>query len=98
MKSKEIKLPGFLYEDDGEIKVGVHGDSCITDEYNKWVEKIFQEIQEKDKKIDSMADLLLNYDKLADRTNAEIEAKDKEIFDLKNQVEELKTQISNIRA
>ena len=29
-------LPDFLYEDEGEIKVGVHGDSSVTDEWNRW--------------------------------------------------------------
>ena len=29
-------LPDFLYEYEGNIKVGVHGDSVVTDEWNKW--------------------------------------------------------------
>jgi len=29
-------LPDFLYEDEGEIKVGVHGNSTVTDEWKKW--------------------------------------------------------------
>lgn len=31
-----VSLPDFLYEDEGEIKVGVHGDSSVTDEWNRW--------------------------------------------------------------
>jgi hypothetical protein len=30
------KLPSFLYEEDGDIKIGYHGDSVVTDEWNKW--------------------------------------------------------------
>ena len=29
-------LPDFLYEYEGNIKVGMHGDSVVTDEWNKW--------------------------------------------------------------
>jgi len=31
-----VSLPDFLYEYEGNIKVGVHGDSVVTDEWNKW--------------------------------------------------------------
>ena len=33
-------LPDFLYEDDGIIKVGVHGDSSVTDEWNDYLKKL----------------------------------------------------------
>tara|TARA_R110001632_G_scaffold159650_1_gene277874 strand:+ start:143 stop:412 length:270 start_codon:yes stop_codon:yes gene_type:complete len=33
-------LPDFLYEDDGIIKVGVHGDSAVTDEWNDYLKKL----------------------------------------------------------
>lgn len=29
-------LPDFLYESDGEIKIGYHSDTVVTDEWNKW--------------------------------------------------------------
>jgi hypothetical protein len=29
-------LPEFLYEDDEGIKIGFHGDSLVTEEWNKW--------------------------------------------------------------
>lgn len=32
------QLPDFLYEDEGEIKIGYHGDTVVTDEWNKWKE------------------------------------------------------------
>jgi len=32
-------LPTFLYEDDGIIRVGVHGDSVVTDEWNDYLKK-----------------------------------------------------------
>ena len=31
-----VSLPDFLYDDKGNIKVGVHGDSSVTDEWNNW--------------------------------------------------------------
>ena len=33
-------LPDFLYEDDGIIKVGVHGDTAVTDEWNDYLKKL----------------------------------------------------------
>lgn len=33
-------LPDFLYEDHGIIKVGVHGDSAVTDEWNDYLKKL----------------------------------------------------------
>ena len=33
----EKGLPDFLYERDGEIFIGYHGDSICTDEWNKWL-------------------------------------------------------------
>ena len=30
------QLPDFLYEDEGQIKIGSHGDTVVTDEWNKW--------------------------------------------------------------
>jgi len=36
----EEKLPIFLYIDsDGEVAIGVHGDSVVTEEWNEWLEK-----------------------------------------------------------
>lgn len=32
------QLPSFLYEDIGEVIVGVHGDTVVTDDWNKWKE------------------------------------------------------------
>ena len=32
------QLPSFLYEDRGEVIVGVHGDAVVTDDWNKWKE------------------------------------------------------------
>ena len=32
------QLPDFLYEDEGQIKIGYHGDTVVTDEWNKWKE------------------------------------------------------------
>ena len=32
-------LPDFLYEDDGIIRTGVHGDSAVTDEWNDYLKK-----------------------------------------------------------
>tara|TARA_R110001592_G_scaffold62073_1_gene189707 strand:+ start:443 stop:709 length:267 start_codon:yes stop_codon:yes gene_type:complete len=32
-------LPDFLYEDDGIIRAGVHGDSAVTDEWNDYLKK-----------------------------------------------------------
>ena len=33
-------LPDFLYKDDGIIRVGVHGDSAVTDEWNEYLKKL----------------------------------------------------------
>ena len=33
-------LPDFLYDDDGIIKIGVHGDSAVTDEWNDYLKKL----------------------------------------------------------
>lgn len=47
-KPKEVVLapvlPDFLYYDSqtGTIRVGVHGDSDVTDQWNSWLEKIKQ--------------------------------------------------------
>lgn len=30
------QLPAFLYEDEGQIKIGYRGDTVVTDEWNKW--------------------------------------------------------------
>jgi len=35
-----LPLPEFLYEDSGEVRVGRHGDSSITDEWNAYVNKV----------------------------------------------------------
>lgn len=32
------QLPDFLYEDKGQIKIGYHSDTVVTDEWNKWKE------------------------------------------------------------
>ena len=32
-------LPDFLYEDDGIIRTGIHGDSAVTDEWNDYLKK-----------------------------------------------------------
>ena len=32
-------LPDFLYEDDGIIRTGEHGDSAVTDEWNDYLKK-----------------------------------------------------------
>lgn len=32
------RLPNFLYEDEGQIKIGYPGDAVVTDEWNKWKE------------------------------------------------------------
>lgn len=29
-------LPDFLYQDDGQIKIGYRGDSIVTDKWNEW--------------------------------------------------------------
>ena len=31
-----VPLPNFLYEDNGEILIGYHGDTVVTDEWNEW--------------------------------------------------------------
>lgn len=36
------QLPDFLYEDNGEIKIGYHADTVVTDEWNKWKEGNFR--------------------------------------------------------
>lgn len=37
---KEIELPDFLYIDSfKEICIGYHGDTVVTDEWNKWLQK-----------------------------------------------------------
>lgn len=36
---KSENLPDFLYEDNGQIKIGSMPDTVVTDEWNKWVEK-----------------------------------------------------------
>lgn len=33
-----VSLPDFLYESYGEIKIGYHGDSVVTDEWRAWLE------------------------------------------------------------
>lgn len=35
MNKKE--LPSFLYEDKGRIRVGVHGDTDVTDRWNNYI-------------------------------------------------------------
>jgi hypothetical protein len=35
-----IELPSFLYEDDNEVKIGMHGDSICTDEFKEWIAKL----------------------------------------------------------
>ena len=32
-------LPDFLYEDNGIIRTGIHGDSAVTDEWNDYLKK-----------------------------------------------------------
>jgi hypothetical protein len=35
---EEIELPPFLYKNRfGEITIGVHGDTVVTEEWNKWL-------------------------------------------------------------
>lgn len=36
VSGRSEQLPDFLYESDGEIKIGYHGDTVVTDEWNKW--------------------------------------------------------------
>ena len=37
----EYDLPRFLYRDlNGEIRIGYHGDSIITEEWNEWIERM----------------------------------------------------------
>ncbi len=86
MKSKEI-----LSEEEREIIGKLYTLGYLHLKTWKALQAAESEIEEKDKKIDSMAELLLNYDKLADRANTEIEAKDKEIAGLKMDVKNLMT-------
>jgi hypothetical protein len=30
------QLPAFLYKDDGQVKIGYHGDTVVTDEWAAW--------------------------------------------------------------
>jgi len=39
MDDVSVSLPSFLYEDDGEIKVGVRGDSIVTENWRKYNER-----------------------------------------------------------
>ena len=32
------QLPAFLYEDEGEIRIGYNGDTVVTEEWCKWKE------------------------------------------------------------
>lgn len=36
LQNVNVSLPDFLYENEGEIRVGVHADDSVTDEWNKW--------------------------------------------------------------
>lgn len=41
MKTEEEKqLPDFLYEDNGSIKIGRHGDTDVTEEWNKYLKSV----------------------------------------------------------
>jgi Fe-S cluster biosynthesis and repair protein YggX len=44
---KSLELPTFLYEDEGEIKVGFHGDSVCTEDWLEWLAKVALIINEK---------------------------------------------------
>ena len=33
-----LQLPPFLYEDEGQIKIGFDGDAVVTEEWNQWKE------------------------------------------------------------
>ena len=46
--TRPTELPEFLYEDDGKIKIGFHGDSICTDEWNTWLEQIWGTRNEKE--------------------------------------------------
>lgn len=35
-----IPLPEFLYEDDEGIKIGLHRDTDVTEEWNTWLESL----------------------------------------------------------
>ena len=32
-----VGLPSFLYYDRGEVRIGAHPDSVVTDEWNEWL-------------------------------------------------------------
>jgi hypothetical protein len=36
------KLPDFLYNDDGIIKTGTHGDIDVTEEWEEWKEELLK--------------------------------------------------------
>ena len=46
-KEVDLPLPDFLFEDEGEIKIGFHGDTVVTDEWNKWKSKLVRNPTEK---------------------------------------------------
>lgn len=51
----KIKLPQFLYEDDGRVLIGFHGDSDATEEWNNHLNEIEKLIiQDKIDLIDSL--------------------------------------------
>lgn len=39
-KAEKIELPAFLYEDDGEIRIGYKDHIVVTDEWNEWTAKM----------------------------------------------------------
>ena len=43
-KYKGIELPDFLYVDEGEIKIGFHGDTICTEEFEEWIEYLKKEL------------------------------------------------------
>ncbi len=92
MKSKEI-LPVALRLKDWEV-LSPYINPLIKD-YHKSLLAAESEIEEKDKEISKLNELISFWEKEAIKMREDNKA---EIFDLKNQVEELKTQISNIRA
>lgn len=43
---KNVELPEFLYVDEGEIKIGFHGDCICTEEWEEWFRRIHEIIVE----------------------------------------------------
>jgi hypothetical protein len=40
LEAYEEKLPEFLYiTGEGEVALGMHGDTVVTEEWNKWLEE-----------------------------------------------------------